>query len=68
MNEAQFHLVADVVLRKPIQRKAAFDVFFRNLSAYYAERKHNCTPGSVKHSVAIITRHFDHCVAVSAAK
>lgn len=68
MNANQFHLIADKILRKPSQRKAAFDVIFNGVTPYRAERDHKCTPGSVSRSVGIIKRHFDHCIAVASAK
>lgn len=68
MNTRQFSLIADKVLRKPSQRKAAFEVIFEGSTAYAAERKHKCTPGSVSRSVDIVKKHFDHCIAVSSAK
>lgn len=68
MNQQQFHLIADKVLRKPLQRKAAFDVIFNGLKCHEAERKHSCIHNTVYRSVAIVRAHYDHCVAVVAAQ
>lgn len=68
MNISQFQLVAEKVLRKPLQRKAVYDVIFNGLTCYESERKHHCPPGTVYRSHAAVVAHFDHCVAVVAAK
>ena len=68
MNKAQFHIIADKILRKQSQRKAVEQVIFEGKTPYRAERDNGCTPGSVYPSVAAIKSHFDHCVAVVAAK
>lgn len=68
MNEKQFNIIADKVLRKPLQKKAAFDVIFNNLTHYQAERKHNCVPNTVERSVKIIEEHYKHCLLVVTGK
>ena len=68
MNEQQFHIIADKVLRKPLQRKAAFDVIFKGIKCHVAERKYSCAHNTVYKSVAIIRAHYDHCVTVVSAR
>lgn len=68
MNEEQFNIIADKLLRKPLQKKAAFDVIFKNLTYYQAERKYNCVPNTVERSVASIRQHYEHCLNVVNAK
>lgn len=64
MNEQQFNIIADKVLRKEIQKKAAFDVIFNNLTFYQAERKYNCVPNTVERSVKTVKDHFEHCIEI----
>ena len=64
MNKQQFTIIADKVLRKEIQKKAAFDVIFNNLTPYQAERKYNCVPNTVERSVKTVQEHYKHCLLV----
>lgn len=68
MNVEQFWLIADKILKKDTQRRAAYQVIFKNDTAYRAGIDNNCTPGSVYHSVKAVKEHFDHCTAVTSAK
>lgn len=68
MNEEQFNIIAEKVLRKSEQRNAAFDVIFKNLTYYQAERKYNCVPNTVERSVNAVKQHYIHCLKVTSAK
>ena len=68
MNVNQFYLIADKNIRNDKIKKAAFDVVFKGVTSYRAERDHDCPPGTVGRAVKTIKKHFDHCIAVASAK
>ena len=68
MNKQQFNLIADKTIRKEPIRKGVYDVIFKGLTCYEAERKYHCVPNTVKRAVDSVNKHYDHCVAVVSAK
>lgn len=59
MNEAQFKILAEQLLRKPAQRLAAYDAMFGGLNHSQAERAHGCSGGSVRCSIKSINTYYD---------
>ena len=68
MNQKQYNMVAERVIRSDNIRSAAFDVIFKLVTPYRAERTHDCPPGTVGRAVRNVKDTVEFCKRVASAE